>query len=257
MTHAGASPVASSGERSHHPMPLRTVDPTPLQRALADLGAAHALAPGEALDPAALGEAPMVLITAGAVLVEHTRGAARSALVLAAGEALAGPCCVTTRALLPTRAYALRSLSVIAKRHPDVAARITVALLRQQDRHADVLTLSHLPRAEDRVLGLLELLAERFGRRGADGVRIDLPLRHADIGRLVGGRRPTITTAVTALEQDGRLRREAGTGLFVLLADVDGRAESDAPLPVTPGHARGAPVVPSLTRAPMAGQPAA
>jgi CRP/FNR family transcriptional regulator, cyclic AMP receptor protein len=150
--------------------------------------------------------------------VERRLGEACSAEVLGTGEALAGPGCAGVRALVPTRAYVLRSLLVVAQRHPDVAARITGALLRQQSRHAHLLTLSHLPRADARVLGLLELLAERFGTEVEAGVRVDLPLRHADIGRLVGGRRPTITTAIADLEHDGRLRRDPALGLFVLPA---------------------------------------
>jgi CRP/FNR family cyclic AMP-dependent transcriptional regulator len=55
-------------------------------------------------------------------------------------------------------------------------------------------------------------LADRWGRVRPDGVLVPLPLTHATIGRLIGARRPSVSTALKLLERDGVLRRERGAG---------------------------------------------
>ena len=51
-----------------------------------------------------------------------------------------------------------------------------------------------LPRVEQRILALFWQLAERWGKVGADGVRLELKLTHELIGRLAGAKRPTRLT---------------------------------------------------------------
>ena len=69
------------------------------------------------------------------------------------------------------------------------------------------LAIGDLRRAEDRLLALFGVLAERWGRRGADGVSVAVPLTHDVIAMLVGVHRPTVTSALRGLEREGRLRR--------------------------------------------------
>jgi DNA-binding GntR family transcriptional regulator len=48
-----------------------------------------------------------------------------------------------------------------------------------------------------------------------DGIVVDLPLTHELIGRLVGGRRPTVTLALAELAENGVLvRRDEGGWLL-------------------------------------------
>jgi hypothetical protein len=65
---------------------------------------------------------------------------------------------------------------------------------------------------EDRLLGVLWLLAERWGRVGGDGVRLPLPLTHRTLAQLVGAQRPSVTSGIGALEDGGRLARLEGGG---------------------------------------------
>jgi hypothetical protein len=60
-----------------------------------------------------------------------------------------------------------------------------------------------LRRVEPRLLLLFGLLAERWGRVTPDGIVVRLPLNHELLARLVGTRRPAVTTAI------GRLRKRA------------------------------------------------
>ena len=76
---------------------------------------------------------------------------------------------------------------------------------------------SHV-RVDVRVLAYLWHLADRFGVVVPGGVRLELPLTHAIVARLVGARRPTVTTALQRLIQLGYLAREGRA--FRLIGDA-------------------------------------
>ena len=85
------------------------------------------------------------------------------------------------------------------------------ALLRRASERSHALAMqlaiADLRRAEDRVLGLFRTLAERWGQRQGDGLLITVPLTHDMIAMLVGAHRPTVTSALGRLEEEGRLHR--------------------------------------------------
>jgi len=72
------------------------------------------------------------------------------------------------------------------------------------------LSASHRPTVEDRIAGLFELLADRWGRMTAHGVVVPIALTHDAIGQMIGARRPTVTLGLRALALQGRLVREEG-----------------------------------------------
>ena len=94
-----------------------------------------------------------------------------------------------------------------ARRWPGITDILHDRLGRQTHRASMHLAMLHLPRIEDRVIALFSDLAERFGRVTADGILIDLPLTHEEIGGLVASRRPTVTIALHKLAADGLLER--------------------------------------------------
>ena len=100
----------------------------------------------------------------------------------------------------------------VATRIPGLTTALLARAHGRSDRLARHLAISALPRVEDRLLGLLSLLAERFGHVGSDGVHLALPLTHAVLGLLIGARRPTVTLAVTALRERGAVARIDGGG---------------------------------------------
>jgi CRP-like cAMP-binding protein len=83
---------------------------------------------------------------------------------------------------------------------------------------------AHLPRAEDRVLLTLRLLADGCGRVTAEGTVIPLSLSHDALGRLTAARRPTITLALRALKAADYVHRGSDGG-FILTPAVDRRIE--------------------------------
>jgi CRP/FNR family cyclic AMP-dependent transcriptional regulator len=84
-------------------------------------------------------------------------------------------------------------------------------------------------RVDVRLLAYLWHLADRFGVVIPGGVRLDVPLTHAVLARLVGARRPTVTTALQRLIQLGFLRRDGRA--FVLLGDAHAIAELETRSP--------------------------
>lgn len=66
---------------------------------------------------------------------------------------------------------------------------------------------AHLPRAADRVLLTLWLLADRCGRVTPEGIVLPLAVSHEAVGRLAAARRPTITLALRDLETAGCVHR--------------------------------------------------
>ncbi|MGI8460221.1 MAG: helix-turn-helix domain-containing protein [Solirubrobacterales bacterium] len=60
---------------------------------------------------------------------------------------------------------------------------------------------------EKRVLLLFRHLSERWGRITPEGVEISLPITHQLVSDLVGARRPSVTTALSALARSGTLVR--------------------------------------------------
>src|SRR5436190_19095024 len=84
-------------------------------------------------------------------------------------------------------------------------------------------------RVDVRVLAYLWHLAERFGVVLPGAVKLDVPLTHAVLARLVGARRPTVTTALQRLIQLGYLRRESRA--FILLGDAAAVTELESRSP--------------------------
>lgn len=77
---------------------------------------------------------------------------------------------------------------------------------------AVTMAVSNLRRVDSRLLVLLWYLADRWGRVTPDGIVLPLRLTHETLARLVGAQRPSVTTALSQLEDEGRVRRTANRG---------------------------------------------
>lgn len=69
------------------------------------------------------------------------------------------------------------------------------------------LGMRQIMRVEGRLLVLLWALSERWGVVTPRGVHLRLKLTHEVLGKLVGARRPSVTTALGALAEAGALER--------------------------------------------------
>src|SRR3954452_6527080 len=111
-------------------------------------------------------------------------------------------------AMEPTRiAWLDTPFGVAMRRWPELAAALLERSRRRFERLAVTQAVSQLTRVDDRVLIELWHLAERWGRVRPDGVVLPMRLTHRVLARLIGARRPSVTTAVGALERRGAIER--------------------------------------------------
>jgi CRP-like cAMP-binding protein len=68
--------------------------------------------------------------------------------------------------------------------------------------------ISQLPRVEDRLLAFFWTVADQRGSVRADGIWLDVPLTHDELGQLVGARRPTVSLGMRKLGEQGHLTAE-------------------------------------------------
>lgn len=126
-------------------------------------------------------------------------GAPRSALVLD----------TTCRATAPTRlAMFGRDLLIAARRWPRLVAGLHARSGEQTERLLTQLMICQLPRVDDRLLALMWLLAESWGRVSSAGTTLGVTLTHEALGGLIGARRPTVTLAIGELTKAGAIMRQ-------------------------------------------------
>lgn len=113
-------------------------------------------------------------------------------------------------ALTPTRLAVLDRLFVQrAARWPEVLCVLYGRGVERARRLAAQSAISHFRRVDVRLLILLWRLATRWGRVTPSGLVVPLPVTHSTLARMVGAQRPTVTTALAKLVQEGRLSRRA------------------------------------------------
>ena len=97
--------------------------------------------------------------------------------------------------------------AVALRRWPELGAALLERSQRRFQRLALSQAISQLTRVDERVLIQLWHLSERWGRVRPDGVLLPVRLMHRVLARLVGARRPSVTTAVGSLEKRGLITR--------------------------------------------------
>lgn len=110
-------------------------------------------------------------------------------------------------------------LAILSRRFATVAARwpaLTSALVARAVSRSNALalsaTISCTTGLETRLLMLFWHMADRWGRVRRDGVLVPVQMTHELIARLIGARRPSVSTALKRLERDAQITRLNGTG---------------------------------------------
>jgi CRP-like cAMP-binding protein len=107
---------------------------------------------------------------------------------------------------VPTRLALLgNEMLIAAHRWPRLVAALHVRMGQQAERLAAQLAICQLPRVDQRLLALMWLLAESWGRVTSAGTALPLTLTHETLGALVGARRPTVTLALQELAGRGAM----------------------------------------------------
>jgi CRP/FNR family transcriptional regulator, cyclic AMP receptor protein len=95
---------------------------------------------------------------------------------------------------------------------PEVTTALVTRAVTRAQTLAVSLAISCVTGLRIRLLALLWHLADRFGRVGPEGVAVSLPLTHQIVARLVGATRPSVSTALKRLEDEGTISRLEGGG---------------------------------------------
>ncbi len=96
-------------------------------------------------------------------------------------------------------------------RWPQLQRNMISRFADQNEQLAAQLALCQMPRVEDRLLTMLWLLAESWGRVTSAGTLLPVRITHEALGAMVGARRPTVTLALTELANAGAvLQRPSG-----------------------------------------------
>ncbi len=136
-----------------------------------------------------------------------------------------------------------------AARWPSLLTNLHRRLEAQRQRLAVQSLAAHLPRAEDRVLLTLWLLADSCGRVTPEGTVLPLALTHEVLARLAAARRPTITLALHALETTDHIRRRSDGHLTLTAAAAQKVSE------LGEASATAAPLGPSIALRRLPNQP--
>jgi CRP/FNR family cyclic AMP-dependent transcriptional regulator len=108
------------------------------------------------------------------------------------------------RVALLDRRFALRTA-----RWPEVHAALIQRCIDRARRLSLQSAINALPRIEERVEVTLWELAYRFGRVTREGIVVDLPISHSQLADIVAAQRPSVSTAVIRLEDQGQISRTA------------------------------------------------
>jgi CRP/FNR family cyclic AMP-dependent transcriptional regulator len=114
-----------------------------------------------------------------------------------------------------------------AQHFPRLFAGLHVRMGEQHQRLAAQLVICQLPRVEERILGMLWLLAETWGHVTPSGTTLPVALTHDALGECIGARRPTVSLALKELADRGALLRQAGG--WVLLESLPDTPDPRAP----------------------------
>jgi CRP/FNR family transcriptional regulator, cyclic AMP receptor protein len=95
-----------------------------------------------------------------------------------------------------------------ASRFPQIGSQLTGRALIRSRYLAIMLAIISQRKIETRLTMLFWHLADRFGQVRGEWVEVPIPLTHSILGELVAARRPSVSTALSCLQDRGTVVRE-------------------------------------------------
>lgn len=126
-----------------------------------------------------------------------------------AGASLSSvPSKVTWNVVEPVRLAALdRRFALTIAPWPEVTAALMDRIVARARWLAFQLAVCHVVRVDTRLLLMLWHFADRWGRMTKEGARVRIPVTHSVLASVVGARRPSVTTALGRLQEQGLIAR--------------------------------------------------
>jgi CRP-like cAMP-binding protein len=124
------------------------------------------------------------------------------------GAELSTPSVVTASVVASARVALLdRRFALRTARWPEIHAALLQRCIARAHRLSLQGAINALPRIEERVEVTLWELAYRFGRVTREGIVLDLPISHSQLADIVAAQRPSVSTAVVRLGDEGQISR--------------------------------------------------
>jgi len=126
---------------------------------------------------------------------------------------------VIYQALAPTVTWQLSRqdfVDFIGKK-PEALAPIVDMTIEMYRLHSERILNLEYRTVRERIISFLLTMGQRFGKQTAEGLLIDVPLRHQDIASSVNATRETTSRELSALERKGLLKNKQS---LILLYDV-------------------------------------
>ena len=118
------------------------------------------------------------------------------------------PSDVTWNVVEPVRFAVLdRRFALSVSPWPEVSAALMDRMVQRARWLAFQLAVSHVVRVDTRLLLMMWHFADRWGRMTAEGARVRIPVTHSVLASVVGARRPSVTTSLGRLQDEGRIQR--------------------------------------------------
>jgi CRP/FNR family transcriptional regulator, cyclic AMP receptor protein len=115
---------------------------------------------------------------------------------------------VTWNVVEPVRIATLdRRFALSVAPWPEISAALMDRIVQRSRWLAFQLAVCHVVRVDTRLLLMLWHFADRWGRMTKEGARVRLPVTHSVLASVVGARRPSVTTALGRLQDDGLIER--------------------------------------------------
>lgn len=125
-----------------------------------------------------------------------------------AGSFASVPSRVTWNVVQPVRIATLdRRFALSVAQWPELSAGLMDRIVQRSRWLAFQLAVCHVVRVDTRLLLMMWHFADRWGRMTRDGARIELPVTHSVLASVVGARRPSVTTALGRLQEQGLIER--------------------------------------------------
>ena len=148
------------------------------------------------------------------------------------------PSKVTWNVVQPVRMATLdRRFAVAVTPWPEIAAGLMDRIVERARWLAFQLAVCHVVRVDTRLLLMMWHFADRWGRMTREGARVRLPVTHSVLASVVGARRPSVTTALGRLQDQGLIER-LPDGAWLLHGSPPedyARLEAEAALDGAPG----------------------
>jgi CRP/FNR family transcriptional regulator, cyclic AMP receptor protein len=120
-------------------------------------------------------------------------------------------------------------IAVVLPRWPSIVTTLLARSVRRVRTMGLQYALTQVQGVDVRLHLVLWHLADRWGRVTPRGVVLPLPLTHNLLGRLIGARRPSVTSALQRLDRDGLVSRTDDGGWLLRGAPDEVELEHESP----------------------------